>query len=212
VNYYRNHIAPSSTAFELKMSQSSDNEAASPRKMVETAMRSRGPMEPEQSLWSGGYSAKAMIGTWLISSIVTAAILAALFMLPIADYIKLEPRMVWTVALGIILVWWLGGIVMYFYRRISTHYELTNQRFIHKQGILLRTTDRIDIIDIDDVTFSQGIVERILGIGTIILSSSDATHPKLCLRGIDGVDKVSGMIDDTRRKERRKRSLHIETV
>jgi hypothetical protein len=32
----------------------------------------------------------------------------------------------------------------------------------------------------------------------------------LLLAGIDQVQRVSGMIDDVRRKERRKRSLHID--
>jgi hypothetical protein len=49
-----------------------------------------------------------------------------------------------------------------------------------------------------------------LGVGTVTLTSKDSSHPILLLRGIDEVDKVSGMIDDVRRKERRKRSLHID--
>jgi uncharacterized membrane protein YdbT with pleckstrin-like domain len=99
---------------------------------------------------------------------------------------------------------------MYVYERLSVHYELTNQRFIHQRGILVRTTDRIDVVDIDDVTFRQGIIQRMLGVGTIILAGSDKTHPKLTLVGIDQVDKVSAMIDEVRRKERRRRSVHID--
>jgi hypothetical protein len=66
------------------------------------------------------------------------------------------------------------------------------------------------LIDIDDVAFSQGLIQRMLGVGTIRVTSSDRSHPTLALLGIDEVDRVSGMIDDARRKERRRRSLHIE--
>ena len=101
---------------------------------------------------------------------------------------------------------------MFYYRRWSMYYELTTQRFIHTQGILTRTTDRVDVIDIDDVSYTQGVVQRILGVGTIRLMSKDQSHPSLNLLGIDQVARVSGMIDDVRRKERRKRSLHIDAT
>ena len=83
---------------------------------------------------------------------------------------------------------------------------------IHKRGILRRVTDRIELIDIDDVTFAQGIVERMLGVGTITVTSSDRTHPKFDMPGIDSVNKIAGEIDDLRRDERRRRGLHIESI
>ena len=75
-----------------------------------------------------------------------------------------------------------------------------------------RQIGTFEVIDIDDVTFRQGMIERMLGVGTIQLDSSDRTHPRLVLAGIDNVKVVSGMIDDVRRKERRRRSIHIEQV
>lgn len=185
-------IDPSKNAFQVAMSQKSKVDST----------------EPEVSLWSGGYSAKAMFGTWLFSVLVTIAIVVALILLPKEYW---PPNAPLALIAGVVIgVWWLIAIGIYFYERIAVHYELTSQRFIHKRGILTRTTDRIDVVDIDDVTFRQGIIQRMLGVGTIILEGSDNTHPKLTLLGIDQVDKVSGMIDDTRRKERRRRSVHID--
>jgi uncharacterized membrane protein YdbT with pleckstrin-like domain len=183
-------VDPSKNAFQVAMSQKS---------MVDST-------EPVVTVWSGGYSAKAMIGTWLLSVLVSIAILVALFLLP-KDMLPPQPYLIAGVIIGL---WWLIAIGMYVYERLSVHYELTNQRFIHQRGILVRTTDRIDVVDIDDVTFRQGIIQRMLGVGTIILAGSDKTHPKLTLVGIDQVDKVSAMIDEVRRKERRRRSVHID--
>jgi len=118
--------------------------------------------------------------------------------------------LIWGFGLGAIALWWVLAIGTYFYRRMSIFYELTSQRFIHTSGIFVRTTDRIDVIDIDDVAYTQGLIQRMLGVGTIALVSKDRSHPKLSLRGIDQVSKVAGMIDDVRRKERKKRSLHID--
>jgi uncharacterized membrane protein YdbT with pleckstrin-like domain len=91
---------------------------------------------------------------------------------------------------------------------LGLHYELTTQRFIHQEGVLLRRTDRLEVIDIEDISYSQGIVERMLGIGSIRISGRDQSHPELNLRGIDKVPEVAGLIDDVRREERRRRSLH----
>jgi membrane protein YdbS with pleckstrin-like domain len=172
--------------------------------------RNNAPQEPETKLWEGGYSPKAMYGSWLLSAVVSAGILAALIVLSTTKALEGNEFVAWAIGIGIIALWWLVCIIIYFYYRLSTYYELTTQRFIHTTGILTRTTDRIDVIDIDDVSFTQGIIQRMLGVGTITLSSKDASHPLLLLHGIDEVSKVSGMIDDVRRKERRRRSLHID--
>lgn len=158
--------------------------------------------DQEQTMWSGGYSAKAMLGTWLVVLLLSVAVLAAPFFTALP----------WTIAAAVVIGLWVivGGI--YAYRRLGYHYELTNQRFIHQVGVLSRRTDRIEVIDIDDVSFFQGPVQRVLGIGTIEITGSDRTHPRLMMHGIGNVKQVAGMIDDIRRKERKRRSLHIQSV
>ena len=96
--------------------------------------------------------------------------------------------------------------------RLSVEYTLTTQRLIHKHGLLHRVTNRVEVIDIDDVSYSQGPIERLLGVGTIKLLSSDVSDPQLVLRGIDNVQKVATLIDNARREERRRRGLYLESV
>jgi hypothetical protein len=55
-------------------------------------------------------------------------------------------------------------------------------------------------------------VERIFGLGTVRITSSDQSHPELSLPGIENVQIVAGLIDDARRNERRRRGLYIESV
>lgn len=179
-------------------------------KQDEFQPKSTTPNEPEAKLWEGGYSPKAMYGTWLLSGIATIAIIIAMVLLPWEKIVEIPQQALWTFGIGVILIWWVLAIAVFLYRRLGMFYELTTQRFIHTSGILVRTTDRIDVIDIDDVSYTQGIIQRMLGVGTIRLVSKDRSHPQLVLHGIDQVDKVSGMIDDVRRKERKKRSLHID--
>lgn len=165
--------------------------------------------EPEESLWSGGYSSKAMIGAWILCLVLSIALIFGMVILPGILGEKVEKNIVWSVGTGVAITFWGIAASIYAYRRLGVFYELTTQRLIHKHGILVRTTDRIELIEIDDVAFTQGPVQRMLNVGCIKLTSSDRSHPQLNLLGIDDVSRVSGLIDDARRKERRRRALHI---
>jgi uncharacterized membrane protein YdbT with pleckstrin-like domain len=179
--------------------------AKTPAEQLRAGGRTAASDEPEQQLWHGSYSPKAMYGSWLLAAAVTIlAIVASVFFsqtgfVPVASGI-------------IVVVLWLSLLGYLLYERLSVEYTLTNHRFIHKVGILRRVTTRIETIDIDDVTFEQGIIERMFGVGTIRLLSSDTSDPKLFLKGIDEVKRVADLIDDARRSERRKRGIHIESV
>ena len=156
---------------------------------------------PERKLWTGGYSPKAMYGTWLLTIVVSIAALV------LVGLFANEPKFWYSAGAALLLLW--GGVIgTFLVRRLGQYYELTTQRFIHQTGILVRRTDRIEVIDIEDVSYTQGIVQRMLGVGTIQLSGRDQSHPTLVINGIDKVPEVASLIDDVRRDERRKRSLH----
>ncbi len=161
--------------------------------------------EPESELWSGRYSHLAMIGTWAFGAVATVGGLV------VGLLANLDGNG-WLAVVAAIALMWVGLTCLYAYRRWSVHYTLSNQRFIHASGLLWRTVDRIELIDIDDVTYRQGPVERAFGVGTILVVSSDRSTPELELPGIADVREVADLIDDARRKERRSRSLHIEAV
>lgn len=168
------------------------------------AGRGRDAREQEQTLWDGGYASKAMLGRWLFSGLATVASLVVGFLWPYGY--------VWLGIGALVLLLWGYQVSVLLTRRMSVHYRLTNQRFIHETGILRRVTNRIDLIDIDDITFEQGVIDRMVGVGIIRVSSSDRTHPELVLAGIDDVVRVAGLIDETFRAERRRRGLFVEHV
>jgi membrane protein YdbS with pleckstrin-like domain len=160
--------------------------------------------EPEEELWQGSYSSRAMIGWWGLGGLITIALAVLAFWAG-------RSWVYWLVLIAVVLLWLYQFFLMK-YRQWNVRYRLTNQRFIHETGILRRVTDRIEVIDMDDITFEQRLLERFVGVGTIHISSSDRTHPELELRGIENVKEVSEELDDTRRAERRRRGLHIEAI
>ena len=166
-----------------------------------------GDDEPEVNIWKGSFSPKSMTGTWIVLGFVT---LIALIII-LATALR-SNGYVWGITFGILALVWLYFLGLMLVRKLSMHYELTSQRLKHREGILVRALDRIELIDIDDVTYKQGPIQAIMNVGNITINSSDASHPELVMYGISNVRQVSDQIDDARRSERRKRGLHIESV
>ena len=162
------------------------------------------PDDPEHDLWKGGFSPKAMIFYWLLAGVVTIVAIVA--------GIVANNAVVWIIGIAVAFSLWLAFALYLLYQRLSVEYQLTTQRLFHRKGILARVTNRVEVIDIDDVQFSQNLVERFLGVGTIRILSTDISDPKLVMLGIDDVKNVADTIDKVRRDERRRRGLHIETV
>lgn len=167
---------------------------------VQSAAKQGDDVSDERQMWNGCYSPKAMIGWWVAAGVITLIAL-------VAGVLFLGPHMMWVILA--LVVGWLVLAGQYAFRRFGVHYYLTTQRFLHETGILWRRTDRIELIDVADVTFRQGPVERMFNVGTIRIASSDRTHPEIELPGIDDVRVVADMIDDLRRRERRRRGLHV---
>ncbi len=157
----------------------------------------------EEKLWEGRYSGKAMLGGWLLAALATVA--TSVIAIPALGLHQ-------GLFLGLLCAaLCLGGIGLYvMFHKLRVHYTLTSQRFIHRVGLLRCVTDRLEMIDVDDVAFSQGPIQRLTGVGTIKIMSSDGSHPELFLNGIDRVAHVAGLIDNARRAERIRRGLFID--
>jgi len=108
-------------------------------------------------------------------------------------------------------VWAILALVI-LYRRLTVRYRLTTYRLFYETGLLSRTRDRIEVIDINDVTLRQGLIERMSNVGTIYVQSSDVTSPSLNMIGIEDVRRVTDLIDNTRRAERQRRGLFMENI
>jgi len=154
---------------------------------------------PEEELWTGSYSPKAMIGTFVGAALlVILGAVAASFAGPIG----------WTVVgIGALLLFAYLGLLLV-YRRISIRYRLTSQRLLRDTGILSRRGDHLLVINIDDVTVHQSVFDRIFNLGTIELSTKDKTTPILHMRGIENPRRVADLIDEARRTERNRRGLY----
>ena len=76
------------------------------------------------------------------------------------------------------IVWvvWAAVIVWGFVRRLiwwlTSNFVVTTNRVIHRQGFIAKRSMEIPLNKINDVRFEQGIVDRIIGAGTLIIQSA----------------------------------------
>jgi uncharacterized membrane protein YdbT with pleckstrin-like domain len=160
---------------------------------------------PEVTLWEGRYSPKAMVGSWIFLGI------AALMGVVLAIYLMTTPQFAyWWVPIAAVLL--LAGViaVRYFIKRIGIRYRLSNHRFFHEEGILNRKVNPIDLITINDVAWEQGFVERMMGVGRVKIMSSDTSDPVLWVEGIENIQNVATLIDQTRREEMMRRRVFYD--
>jgi uncharacterized membrane protein YdbT with pleckstrin-like domain len=160
---------------------------------------------PENELWRDTFSAKGLIHPALSLGTLTLG-------LPIVAALLHAEHFAWLVLAVVLPAAWLALLVWLLYLKLNVYYVLTNQRLLHKHGILTRHARRIEVIDIDDVSYRQRFLERLVGVGTIEVISSDESDPVIELAGIDRVQHVAQLVDEARRAERIRRGIHIESV
>lgn len=164
--------------------------------------------DEERTLWTGRFAARSMLGFVFGAAFVTVLIVLAVVTIPTLR----ESGQVWTTMIGLLILIWICLVCAIAYQKLNRHFEVTTQRLMHRRGILMRHVDRIELIDVDDVTYRQGPIQTLLNVGTITLLSSDTSHPNLAMPGIASVSRVAELIDNARRSERRKRGIHVESI
>jgi hypothetical protein len=77
---------------------------------------------------------------------------------------------------------------------LTERYVLTTERIRLFNGLLSKSAENIELIRLQDIDYTQGISERVLGIGDIVLRSADASEPVAVLNNIKDPEQVSALI------------------
>ncbi|WP_024793497.1 PH domain-containing protein [Tomitella biformata] len=94
-------------------------------------------------------------------------------------------------AAWLIVVWWRCAWPWLAWRR--THFVLTNQRLLVREGVLSRRGIEIDLRDVSDVSCRRSMAERLTGSGTLVVRS--ATAPPLVCGAMAQAGAVQAMIE-----------------
>jgi uncharacterized membrane protein YdbT with pleckstrin-like domain len=125
---------------------------------------------------------------WLI---VLAGLAGYLSSYPAGKARTLLLLVIWVAALA--AATWLVGRP--FLRWLGTSYTITNRRLIVRTGILSRRGHEVPVPRVNDVSYEHGILDRILGCGTLIVSDASERGP-LVLDDIPHVEQVHLELSD----------------
>jgi len=63
-------------------------------------------------------------------------------------------------------------------------YELTSQRLRKYEGVLNQTIDELELYRVKDITMERPFWFRVFGLSTVVVLSSDRTHPEVRIEAV----------------------------
>ena len=98
---------------------------------------------------------------------------------------------IWVVA-GIVIVIW---SVVPFLRWLTATYTVTDRRLITRSGLLTRRGHDIPLPRISDVSYEKGLIDRMLGCGTLVVSDASETG-RVSLADVPHVERLQLQLSD----------------
>ena len=143
--------------------------------------------EGERVVVSTRTHVKALIlpGLALLVALAVALFLAGLVDSSVADLT------IWLVFLAAV-VWFLVGPLL---RWLTTTYTFTTRRFIKRSGFIAKEGRTIPLNRISGVDFEIGVIDRIFGCGTLVVSDA-STDGSVELHDIPRVEQVQLQVSD----------------
>jgi uncharacterized membrane protein YdbT with pleckstrin-like domain len=134
--------------------------------------------------------AKALLlpAVWLV---LVAAVAGYASSLPRGDSAGTVVAVVWGIALVVLLVVAVRPFLVW----LTTTYTVTDRRLITRTGVLSRRGHDIPVPRISDVAYEHGLVDRMLGCGTLVISDA-SEQGRVRLPDIPHVEHVHLAISD----------------
>jgi len=145
-------------------------------------------MENEQNehvIYEGRPSWRSILSFYILGLVVVAVAAGIAFLVSGGG---LAAAVGGAVLVGILVIGWL--------KRVSTRYSITDRRMRIQRGIVSRNVEETRVDRVQNVTVSQGVLERILQIGTVDFdTASNRADDTFQFRGIADPGKITRLVD-----------------
>lgn len=84
----------------------------------------------------------------------------------------------------------------------NVHYKITSQRLIVTTGLIGKKSDELELVRVKDVALEKTAMDRMMGVGTITVYSSDPTTPEIRLEDVPDAEKVKDLLRGAVRAEK----------
>ena len=181
-----------------------------------------GEDKPKEQLNTAFYSGSPTL--WVMAmdfvkggGVLLAAILIIAWHIERISWLHLSAQTItvvgkYRVLLGLGVFFVVGLILFYKAWKIRmTHYEVSPDRIEYGEGVFERKVDNLDMFRVVDIKLRRNILDCMVGVGTVILTTSDKSHPEFEFKKI----KNSRELYDTIKKaalsaDRRTNVVHME--
>ena len=149
---------------------------------------------------------KTLIRPLAVAVLVVAVALVAEVVIPSGSAATPARLAVAVVAILFLMLWLIVPVL----RWRTTVFELTNRRLRMRDGIITRHGRDIPLARINDVSFTKGLLDRLLGSGRLVVESA-GEHGQIVLTDIPRVEFTQATLfrlveDEQRRLERNQRN------
>ncbi len=129
----------------------------------------------EETLWQGARSQITNWGVYLLALLLIAAAIVGGFFFPFA----------WA-AIAVPILW----IVWVWLQTRSESFTLTTERLRLKKGVLNQVFDEVELYRVKDVTLSRSALQRLFGLGTVTMQTSDQGQENICIDSVRNSEEL----------------------
>ena len=144
--------------------------------MNEDTAINTGSSPAEQVIWSGSSSQVRNLGLYILCALFCWLVVPLIY--AIVKWIQLRSR----------------------------HYELTTQRVRVREGVFSKRADELELYRVKDSTVFEPFWQRLFGVGSIVITTNDASTPSLTLEALphasDTREKLRAAIEECRDRKR----------
>ena|SRR5689334_10707875 len=135
----------------------------------------------EEIYFQGSPMIRGELGKLIACSVIGLILIAVPFIWRALQHDHQMP--VWWVTLAFIVIGIVILSVPWFITKFI-HYRISNYRIDFERGLMSKNIDTLELWHVEDISFHQSLLDRILGVGTITVISHDDTTPRLQLRSL----------------------------
>lgn len=86
-------------------------------------------------------------------------------------------------------------------------YSLSKDRLFTDKGFLTKSEEQLYLYMVKDITLKRSMLQRIFGLGTVILYTSDPTEPQVLIENIPNSKDVKEIINEEVMKQKKERNV-----
>jgi uncharacterized membrane protein YdbT with pleckstrin-like domain len=155
----------------------------------------------EETVWTGSSSQFKNLGTYVLCGFIVLVIVVVCPMLKLPGWLLLLALL--PAAYG-----------FWHYLLLKSHfYRLTTERLLTTQGLFSKTTETLELYRVKDMCSKQSLFERMAGLESVELISSDVDTPDLVMDFIPTnlklLDKIRDQVESCR-VQKRTREIDLE--